>query len=130
AITAGTLVVTAGANTATLAALDLSAASSFAAVAGILQTAIRAATGSPFTSATVTFDAPTGAFQFVGSVAEAAPISVTVTGTANDLSTRIGWGPSAIFSPGADVETLTDTLNASVDASTNFGSFLFMPTLT
>lgn len=130
AITAGTLVITAGADTATLAALDLSGAASFAAVAGILQTAIRAATGAQFTSATVTFDAPTGAFQFVGTVAEAAPISVTVTGTANDLATRLGWGPSAIFSPGVDVETLTDTLNASVDASTNFGSFLFMPTLT
>lgn len=129
-ITAGTLSLTAGANTASLSAIDLSGAASFAAVATILQTAIRAATGTQFTTATVTYDAVAGAFNFVGSVAEAAPISVTVTGGPNDIATRIGWGTSAIFSPGVDATSLTDTLDASADASTNFGSFLFMPDLT
>lgn len=130
AITAGTLTITAGANTANLTGLDLSGAASFAAVATILQTAIRAATGTQFTTATVTFDPIASAFNFVGSVAEGAPVSVTVTGTANDLSTRIGWGPSAVFSPGVDITSLTDALNASADGSTNFGSFLFIPDLT
>lgn len=129
AINAGTLTITAGADTANLTALDLSGAASLAAIATILQTAIRAATGTQFAAATVTYDAAAGAFNFVGSVAEAAPVSVTVTGGVNDIATRIGWNTAAVFSPGVDVTTLTDTLDASADASTNFGSFLFMPTL-
>lgn len=130
AITTGTLTITAGADTANLTGLDFSGAASFAAVATALQTAIRAATGNQFTTATVAYDAQAGAFNFTGTVAEAAPIAVTVTGTPNDVALRIGWGPSAIFSPGVDVATITDTLNASTDASTNFGSFLFMSDLT
>lgn len=129
-ITAGTLTITAGSNTANLTGINLSTATSFAAVATMLQTAIRAATGAQFTTATVTFDPITSAFGFVGSVAEPAQVSVTVTGTTNDLSTRLGWGPSAIFSPGVDITSLTDALNASVNGSTNFGSFLFIPDLT
>lgn len=130
AITAGTLSLTAGDATASLTGLDFSGAASFAAVATIIQTAIRAATGDQFTTATVSYDATSRSFLFVGTVAEAAPISVTVTGTVNDISLRIGWGPSAVFSPGVDVTSLTDTLNASADGSTNFGSFLFMDALT
>lgn len=130
AITAGTLTITAGANTANLTGLDFSGAASFAAIATILQTAIRAATGTQFATATVAYDAVAGAFNFTGSVTETAPVNVLVTGTVNDIALRVGWGPSAIFSPGVDVTTLTDTLNASTDASTNFGSFLFMPELT
>lgn len=130
AITTGTLTITAGADTANLTAIDFSGAASFAAVATILQTAIRAATGDQFTTATVSYDALAGAFNFTGTVAEAAPISVTVTGTPNDIATRIGWNTNAVFSPGVDVTSLTDTLNASADASTNFGSFLFMSDLT
>lgn len=128
-ITTGTLTITAGANTANLTGLDFSGAASFAAIATILQTAIRAATGAQFTTATVTYDATAGAFNFVGSATGAAAMSVTVTGGSNDIATRIGWGPSAVFSPGVAVATITDTLNASADGSTNFGSFLFLPTL-
>ena len=129
AITAGTLVITAGANTASLTAIDLSGAASLAAVAALLQTAIRAATGAQFTAATVTYDATAGAFNFVGTTAAAAPISVTVGG-AGDIATAIGWNTAAIFSPGVDVTSLTDTLTNSADSTTNFGSFLFMPALT
>jgi hypothetical protein len=129
-ITTGTLSLTAGANTASLTGLDFSGAASFAAIATILQTAIRAATGAQFATAVVTYDATAGAFNFAGTVAEEAPISVLVTGTVNDIATRIGWGPSAVFSPGVDVTSLTDTLNTNADLSTNFGSFLFMPELT
>lgn len=130
AITAGTLTLTAGANVANLSGLDFNGALSFAGVATILQTAIRAATGTQFATATVTYDATAGAFNFVGSVAGAAPISVSVTGAPTDIAAKIGWGPSAVFSPGVDVTTITDTLVASTDASTNFGSFLFMDALT
>lgn len=129
AISAGTLVITAGANTANLTAIDFSGAASMANVAALLQTKIRAATGAQFTGATVTYDAVAGAFNFVGTVAAAAPISVTVGG-AGDIATAIGWNTAAVFSPGVDVTSLTDTLTNSADSTTNFGSFLFMPTLT
>lgn len=130
AITAGTLTISAGGNTANLTDLNFSAAASLAAVATTLQTAIRAATGAQFTTATVTYDAVAGAFNFVGSTPGAADISVTVTGTVNDISTKIGWGPSAVFSPGVAVTTITDTLTNSAGGSSNFGSFLFMGAMT
>lgn len=129
AITAGTLTISAGGNTANLSGLNFSAAASLAAVASTLQTAIRAATGAQFTTSTVTYDAVAGAFNFVGSTAAAADISVTVTGTPNDIAGRLGWGPSAVFSPGVAVATITDTLTNSSGGSSNFGSFLFMPPL-
>lgn len=130
AITAGTLTITSGANTANLTAVDLSGANSLADVAGTVQTAIRAATGTQFTTALVTYDAVAQAFNFVGSTAAAAPMSVTVTGTGSDLAGPLGWGPAAIMSPGAAATTPVDALDASAEASNNFGSFLFMPGLT
>lgn len=130
AITTGTLTITAGGSTANLTGVDLSAAASFADVATAMQTEIRAAAGAQFAAAIVVYDAGAGAFLFTGSVAEEAPISVTVTGTASDLALVLGWGPSAVFSPGVDAATLTEALEASAGGSSNFGSFLFVPTLT
>lgn len=130
AITTGTLTITAGADTANLTAISFAAATSLADVASALQTKIRAASGSQFTTATVTYDAIAGTFNFVGSSPAAAAISVTPTGTGNDIALKVGWGPLAVFSPGVAVTSLTDTLTASADASNNFGSFAFLPTLT
>lgn len=126
AVTAGALSVTAGANTAALTGLNFSAAVSFANVASILQTAIRAASGSQFTTATVTYDAPSQSFNFTGSVAEAAPVSVA----ASSLASLLGWGLTAVFSPGVDAATPLEAFDASAEASNNFGSFLFMSDLT
>lgn len=130
AITAGALQITAGANTATLTGIDLSAATSFADVASAVQTAIRAATGSQFSAATVTFDAITRTFNFVGSVAGAAPVNVVASGGANDLASPLGWLLGSVKSPGVDIQTPVDALAESVESTNNFGSFLFMPTLT
>lgn len=129
-ITAGTLSITSGANTANLTGLDFSGAASFAAVASILQTAIQAATGTQFATATVTYDATKRAFNFVGSVAEAAPMSVTLTGGPNDVAPRIGWGLGAVMSPGADATDPLDALGDTSEVSNNFGSFAFLPALT
>jgi hypothetical protein len=128
--TTGTLTITAGADTANLTALDFSGAASLAAVATILQTALRATADTQLATCTVTYNATSGGFDFVGTVAADAAISVTIVGGANDIAAAIGWGTSAIFSPGVDVTSLTDTLVATSDASTNFGSFLFTSTLT
>ena len=126
AVTAGALSLTAGANTAALTGLNFSGAASFAAVAAILQTAVRAASGTQFTTATVTYDAVAGTFNFVGSVAEAAPVSVTPS----SLATLLGWGLGAVFSPGVDAVEPVDAIDASIEASNNFGSFLVMPDIT
>lgn len=128
AITAGTLRLTAGDNTVNVTGLNFAAASSFAAVAAALQTAIRTQTGTQFPAAVVTYDAPTGTFNLTGSVAETAPIAVTLTGGL-DVAPLIGWGTSAVFSPGVDTTSITDTLVTSIDTSTNFGSFLFLSAL-
>lgn len=129
AITTGTLTMTAGANTINLTGLNFSAATSLADVASTLQTAIRAAGGAQFVTALVAYDALAGAFNFTGTVAAAAPVSVT-TGGVNDVAVKLGWGPAAVFSPGVGIQTITEALNLSAGGSTNFGSFLFIPTLT
>lgn len=125
-ITSGTLTITAGENTANLTGINFSSATSLAGVASALQTKIRAATGAQFTTATVTYDAVKGAFNFVGSDDVAAAISVTEQSTGTDIAAEIGWGAGAVFSPGVDATSLTDTLNNTADISTNFGSFLFL----
>jgi len=130
AVTAGTLTITSGANTANLTGLNFSAATSLANVASILQTAIRAATGSQFTTATVTYDAVGQAFNFVGSTPGAAAMSVTVTGTGADVATLLGWGLGSVMSPGTAAKSITNTLSDSAEASNNFGSFAFLPVLT
>lgn len=130
AIVAGTLTIQAGENTNVLTSITFASATSFADVAAALQTALRATTGAQFATAIVTYDALAGAFNFTGSVAEAAPMAVIQTGLSTDISNAIGWGPTAVFSPGVDVTSLTDTLAVNSDVSNNFGSFLFMPTLT
>lgn len=126
AIAAGSLSLTAGASTANLSALDFSGATSFADVATVLQTAIRAAAGAQFPTADVVFDPVAQSFNFDGSVEESAPVSVV----AGSLAGLLGWGPQAVFSPGVDAVSPLEAYDTSVEASNNFGSFLFMPTLT
>lgn len=127
AIEDGSLTITAGENTVTADEIDLSGAASLSAVAALIQTALRAETGTQFATAVVTYDALTSSFNFTGSVAEDAPISVTVTGAPGDLAGPLGWGPLATFSPGVNATTAVNALDVSAEASNNFGSFLFMP---
>lgn len=126
AITTGSITITAGADEEIIAGLDFSGAASMAAVASTLQTALRANGAAQLATCTVTYDAIAGAFNFVGTVAETAPIAVTTGATA----TALGWGSNAVFSPGVDATSITDTLVASAEASNNFGSFLFIPAFT
>lgn len=126
AITAGALAITAGADTANLTGLNFTAATSFANVAGILQTAIRAASGAQFATATVTFDPVASAFNFAGTVAANAAMSVA-TGS---LASLLGWGLGSVMSPGTIAVEPVDALDASIESSNNFGSFLFQADLT
>lgn len=126
AVAAGTLSITVGGQTAAPVAIDLSAAASLAAVATILQTAIRAAAGSQFTTATVVYQPTTNRFEFGAST----PGTAAVTVAAGTLAGLLGWtAPATILSPGMDVQTVSDALADSVDATNNFGSFAFVPVL-
>jgi len=129
AITGGTLSLTIGDQTASLTGLNFSAAVSLAGVAAILETAIQAAIGTQFTTATVVYDATAGSFNFTASSTEtdAADISVNAA-AAGSIATAFGWSLGAIFSPATPVQTITEALTASTEISDNFGSFAFVST--
>jgi hypothetical protein len=130
AIGDGSLNITVGVQQATVSAVDLTGAASLAAVAALIQTAIQAEGGSQFATATVTYDATRGSFNFLAGTVGDAAISVSPGLVGTDLIAPLGWsGIGAILSDGAAIETITDVLNESSDASNNFGSFLFIPTL-
>lgn len=136
-ISSGVLNMTIGGVTNNFTGIDFTTAVTLADVATILQTKIQTAVGTQWTAATVTYDAVRGAFIFTGGDAVAAEISVA-TGS---LAILLKWFPAAtmingalttgaIWSDGALEETITDSLTASSNASDNFGTFAFVPTLT
>jgi len=134
----GEFSLTLGAITATVSACDFTASASLADVALVLQTQVNAADADPsFASATVSYEATRGSFNLVSGSTGAAVVSTAVSGGGTDILSLIGWvdsglqaADSAIFSDGADAETVTDTLDSSANASDNFGSYLFIPALT
>lgn len=138
AITDGSFTLTLGSNTNEISGLDFSAAASLTTAASLIEDAIQLETGAMWTSATVVFNSSRSCFDFTGGLAEDAVLTVAPGTTGTDISTLIGWMPQsvdgnplgAIWSDGQTVETVTDTLTKSAAASDNFGSFLFMPTLT
>jgi len=109
---------------------NFSTATTLADVASLIQTQIQTETEAQFATATVTFNATRNSFDFVGGVAEVATIEVTTSGTGTDITTLIGWNFSAIFSDGALTQSITNVLDDTYDKSNNFGSYLFIPTLT
>lgn len=129
-ITAGSFGLSLGGVANTISGLNFSAATSLADVASIIQTAIRAKTGVQWTSATVSYNATSGRFEFVGGSAVAAAVAVTAGAGGSDIAGQLGWLTGAIVSDGALAETVTDTISKSAQASDNFGSFLFIPALT
>ena len=130
AITDGSFTLEIGGVTHLISGLDFSAAVSYANVATIIQAGINAESGIQWTAATVSYQNTTTSFNFVGGDAVAATISVTAGTLGTDISILMGWGANAVFSDGSLVETLTETLTNSANASDNFGSFIFIPALT
>jgi len=129
-ITNGAFGISIGGAARSISGVDLSGAASLAAVAALIQAAIRAQSGAQFTSAVVTYDATRKSFNFTSGATGAAVITVSAPSTGTNLLTPLGWNAlSTIVSDGADVQTVTDVLNVSTEANNNFGSFLFQPTL-
>jgi hypothetical protein len=136
AVTTGSFNLTLGGVSHDITGLNFSAAVSFAGVAALLQTAIRAAdTDNQWDQSTVTYASGTNGFNFVGGETVADNIAIAAAATGVDIRALIGWLPGLewpngpIFSNGSLVETLTTTLTNSDSSSDNFGSFLFIPTL-
>lgn len=131
AISSGSFTLTLGGTTHTLTAINCTGAGSLSAVAGIIQTAIRAYTsgGTPWTSATVAFDATRGSFNLTSGQAGDDVVAVAAA-VSNDLASRLGWLTGAIFSNGQDAQTVPEMLAQLNDTNNNFGSFAFIPSLT
>jgi hypothetical protein len=130
-ISSGSFSLTLGATTNVLTGLNFTGAASIAAVATIIQTAVRAQTGAMWTAATVTYDATAQRFNLVGGATGAAVISVAAGAGGSDIAAQLGWlSPLTILSPGALTQSITTLLTDSTNASNNFGSFLFLPALT
>lgn len=130
AISDGNFTLIIGGVSHDISGLDFTAAVSLAGVAAVIQAEIRTNTGTQWTAADVVYDSTRGAFNFTGGDAGAATISATTAGTGTNILNLIGWGSTAIFSNGADEQTVTEFLNESTNVSNNFGSFVFLPTLT
>ena len=128
AITAGGFTVTLAGVDGAVTGLNLSSASSLADVATSMQTIIRAE-GGTFANVTVTFNATRARFEFGSGNTGAEAIAIT-DGAETPLAV-IGWADvAARLSPGEDIQTVTEVLTATTDVSNNFGTFLFLPTLT
>ncbi|WP_310625802.1 DUF3383 family protein [Limnohabitans sp.] len=125
ALTAATLTISLDgvANNAT--AINLSGAANLAAVATIIQTAIRASGGANWSAATCTFNATLN--EFVIGSGSGTALSVA----AGTLASYIGMDApnKPILSNGGAAESLTTCMTNSANLSTNFGSFLFLPAL-
>lgn len=130
-ITDGAFVLTLGEDTNSITGLDFSGVTDLAGVAAIIETAIQAETGAQWTAAAVTFDPIRGSFNLTGGAVGPAAVAVGAPSIGTNLlvSGLLGWGPGAVFADGAAEESVVDTVIASSDASSNFGSFAFLPPL-
>lgn len=129
-ITTGSFTLTLAGVAHTLTGLDFSAVTSLNDVAAVVQQAIRAQAGTMWTAATVTWDAVRKSFDLVGGVVGDGNVVVAAGTGGNDVAGQLGWLTGAILSYGSHAESITETLTNSAAASNNFGSFLFMPSIT
>ncbi len=130
-VSTGDFTLTIGATTTHLTGIDLHLAASLADVAADVQTAIRANTGggSAWTAATVTYNSTRKSFDLVSGDPGDNIIAIAA-GVVTDIASLLGWLTGAILSDGQDEQTVTEVLTASDNASSNFGSFAFLPSLT
>ena len=120
---AGTLVEVTG--------ISLSAATSLATVASILQTALRLNASPYLTTCTVTYDAVNARFDFIASPTGVVQgsFSMVQDGTVGttDLANALGWYASqgAVIVSSSPVLTPVQAFTNAVNISNNFGSFCF-----
>ena len=132
AITTGYINLTLAGETHQVGPINLSAASSLANAASLIQTAIQAASvAAQWASATVTYDAIAGAFNLVSGATGNANISVAAANTGTDLGAALGWlNVLTIYSPGADAEEPVEALQRVENITDSFGSLSFGASIT
>tara|TARA_R110001606_G_scaffold141321_2_gene280497 strand:- start:24546 stop:26042 length:1497 start_codon:yes stop_codon:yes gene_type:complete len=113
-----------------LISTDLANATSLAEVALLIQTQIQLVTDTQFATATVSYNATRGSFDLVSGDASTATISVSSSLNGTDIVNILEWNASAIFSDGLSEKTITETLDNTVNVSSNFITFLFTHTFT
>ncbi|WVH05512.1 hypothetical protein KKJFFJLC_00004 [Vibrio phage vB_VpaS_PGB] len=124
--TAAVLDVTLNGSTFNATAIDLSAATSYADVATVLQGKIQALDASLSTT-TVTFNALSGGFD-VDTEGDADG-ALTFASATSGFLTDIGLDSTAVFSSGIAAQTLTSLMDSSTNLSNNFGTFAFVDDL-
>lgn len=131
-ITTGSFKLTLGEYTADVTGIDLSGAASMAAVATAIDAKISAivAGGAAWTGVAVTYDAPSNSFNLTSGDAGIGAVNVQAAATGTALASLLGWGVGAVFSPGVEAEEPVVSFIDSVEASNNFGTFAFIPSLT
>ncbi len=91
-------------------------------------------TGSAGNSVVTTASLLSGSFAdttLTGGSSGSPGVAVAAGSGGSDVAGQLGWlSASAIFSDGADAQSITDVLTESAEADDNFGSFTFVPTLT
>ena len=119
----------------TLSGVDFSATANMAAVAAIIQAALNAQLNTHLAASTVTYNAVTGGFDFLGDAFGNYTIEVTDSLAGQQIMNLIGWEASIAsvnprFSNGVNPQTAPATLDESQSLNDNFGSFAFVDDLT
>ena len=131
AITDGSIVINLGGTSYTITGLDFSSASSYADIAGILQTAVQANEGGGdlWTAAAVEYQTSPAGFILTGGLTGSYEIAYAgAADEGTDISELIGWtsAAGAVVSNGTDERTISDVLDKTIDLSTNFLTFGFL----
>lgn len=124
AITVGEITLTIGSHTDTATSLDFSTATSYSAIAALIETSINNVTagGPSWTSATVEYSSQWNAFIITGGAEGAAELISYATGTsAEALGFTLTSG--AVISRGADVQTEAENMQAILEITQNWVSF-------
>lgn len=133
-ITDGSFTLSIGDFEHSLTGIDFTGITTLANAASTIQSAIQAVTagGTQWTAATVTYDTNRGSFNFLGGSAEDVAISVKEGVTGTPIGNLLGWvsGVTLVWINGLTAPTALDSIIGSTQASNNFGSFLFMGSLT
>lgn len=117
----GTITVTIDGVSHTSAAINLSGAASFTAAAALIQTGIQ--TGSPSSTATVTWDALRKGFVVTSGTTGATSSVGYGTDSSLSPSLLLTAATGAVLSPGAVAATPSGAMNAVIAQTQNFASF-------
>lgn len=131
AVDNGSFVLSMGGLTGTISGLDFSTATSYADVATIIQTAVRAAQvdSELWSQAVVAYSSTTQSFYLMAGTQEQAEISVlTDSGSGVFLGGMLGLDETSVpvVSQGVAAQTYSEMLSASLNTSNNYGTFAFV----